>query len=53
LERSLKSLKKEIGLLETRLAELVKAHQQEQLTLLKSIPGMGNKTAMVLLALTD
>jgi len=53
LERSLKSLKKEIGLLETRLAELVKAHQQEQLTLLKSIPGMGNKTAMVLLVLTD
>ena len=53
LERSLKSLKKEIGLLETPLAELVKAHQQQQLTLLKGIPRMGNKTAMVLLVLTD
>lgn len=53
LERSLRSIKKEIALLEARLAELVKEHQQEQLTLLKGIPGMGNKTAMVLLVLTD
>ncbi len=53
LERSLKSLKKGIALLEARLAELVKAHQQQQLTLLKSIPKMGNKTPMVLLVLTD
>jgi transposase len=53
LERSLRSLKKEISLLEARLEELVKEHQQGQLTLLKSIPGMGNKTAMVLLVLTD
>ncbi|MFT4847545.1 MAG: transposase [Sediminicola sp.] len=53
LERSLKSLRKEIVLLEQRLLELVKAHQQGQLTLLKSIPGLGDKTAMVLLVFTD
>ena len=53
LSRSLKSLQKEIGLLEARLLSLVKEHQQGQLTLLKSIPGMGSKTAMVLLVLTD
>lgn len=53
LSRSLKSLQKEISLLEARLLSLVKEHQQEQLTLLKSIPGMGSKTAMTLLVLTD
>lgn len=53
LNRSLKSIKKEIGLLEDRLNALVKDHQQKQLTLLKSIPGMGNKTAIMLIVMTD
>lgn len=53
LERSLNALKKEIKQLETRLLELVKAHQQEQLTLLKGIPGLGNKTAIMLIVMTD
>ncbi len=53
LVRSLKSLQKEIGALELRLMSLVKENQQTQLSLLKSIPGMGAKTAMVLLVLTD
>ena len=53
LGRSLKLLQKEIKLLEERLVELVKEHQQEQLTLLKSIPGMGTKTALLLIVLTD
>jgi transposase len=53
LVRSLKSLQKEIGALELRLMSLVKENQQSQLSLLKSIPGMGAKTAMVLLVLTD
>lgn len=53
LVRSLKSLQKEIGALEVRLMSLVKENQQSQLSLLKSIPGMGAKTAMVLLVLTD
>ncbi len=53
LNRFLKSLKKEINLLEDRLNELVKDHQQKQLTLLKSIPGMGVKTALMLIIMTD
>lgn len=53
LKRSLSSLRKEIGTLEERLMELVKEEHQGQLTLLKSIPGMGSKTATVLLVLTD
>lgn len=53
LNRSLKSIKKEIGLLEDRLNALVKDHQQQQLTLLKSIPGMGVKTALMLIVMTD
>lgn len=53
LNRGLKSLQKEFRVLEERLTQLVKEHQQQQLTLLKSIPGMGNKTAMLLIILTD
>ncbi|MBI9041813.1 IS110 family transposase [Lutibacter sp.] len=53
LNRSLKSIKKEIGLLEDRLNSLVKDHQQKQLTLLKSIPGMGVKTALMLIIMID
>ena len=53
LNRSLKFLQKEIKVLEDRLTQLVKEHQAQQLTLLKSIPGMGNKTAMLLIILTD
>ena len=53
LNRSLKSLVKEIKVLEERLTELVKDHQQSQLTLLKSIPGMGVKTAIMLIVMTD
>lgn len=53
LKRQLKHLNKEIGLLEDRLLELVKQDQQQQLTLLKSIPGMGVKTALFLIVVTD
>ena len=53
LNRSLKSVGKEIKVLEVRLTELVKDHQQSQLTLLKSIPGMGVKTAIMLIVMTD
>jgi len=55
LKRQLKHLNKEIGLLEDRLLELVKQEQQQQqqLTLLKSIPGMGVKTALFLIVVTD
>lgn len=53
LNRQLKSLKKEIELLETKLEKNVKAEYQHSLTLLKSIPGIGSKTALMLLVFTD
>lgn len=53
LKRDLKHLNKEIAGIEARLLELVKQDQQHQLTLLKSIPGMGIKTALFLIVVTD
>lgn len=53
LKRNEKHLNKEIALIEERLLELVQQEQQEQLTLLKSIPGMGVKTALFLIVVTD
>lgn len=53
LKRDLKHLDKEVTALEERLLELVKQEQQQQLTLLKSIPGMGVKTALFLIIVTD
>lgn len=53
LNRSLKAVQKEIKILEDRLTEIVKEEHQKQLTLLKSIPGLGRKTAIMLIVLTD
>ena len=53
LKRDLKHLTQEIEGIENRLLELVKQEQQHQLTLLKSIPGMGVKTALFLIVVTD
>lgn len=53
LKRDLKHLDKEVKGIESRLLELVKKGQQKQLTLLKSIPGMGVKTALFLIVITD
>jgi transposase len=53
LQRDLKHLNKEIALLEERLLELVKEDQQHQLTLLHTIPGIGMKTALFLIVVTD
>jgi len=53
LNRDLKHLNKEVKGIEDRLLELVKQDQQQQLTLLKSIPGMGVKTALFLIIVTD
>ena len=53
LKRDLKHLNKEVKGIESRLLELVKQDQQNQLTLLKSIPGMGVKTALFLIVITD
>ncbi|WP_396603241.1 IS110 family transposase [Algibacter sp. R77976] len=53
LNRNLKHLQKEIQVIETRLLELVKQEQQEQLTLLQTIPGIGLKTALFLVVVTN
>ncbi|QED36813.1 IS110 family transposase [Antarcticibacterium arcticum] len=53
LNRSLKAVQKEIKIMEDRLMEIVKEEQQKQLTLIKSIPGLGNKTAIMIIVLTD
>jgi transposase len=53
LTTSLKNLKKESDLLEKTLLELVKTDHQEMLTKVASIPGIGRKTSIMLLILTD
>lgn len=53
IKKQLKSLKKELEKLEGALEKNVKSEHQESLSLLKSIPGIGNKTAMMLLVFTD
>ena len=53
LKRSLKQIQKEIKTLEDKLMILVKEVHQDVLTRLKSIPGIGNKTALMLVVLTD
>ncbi len=53
LKRSLKNVQKEIKTLEDKLTDLVKSEHQELLTLLESIPGLGRKTSIMLITLTD
>lgn len=52
LNRTKKNLQTEIKLLEDKMLELVKKEHQEQITLLKSIPGLGIKTALFLIVTT-
>jgi len=52
LKRSLKQIQKEIGILEEKLLILVKQEHQDLLTRLKTIPGIGQKTAIMLVVLT-
>jgi transposase len=53
LKRTNKYLDKEILGIEHKLLSLVKQDQQQQLTLLQSIPGIGLKTALFLIVVTD
>ena len=53
LVRSLKSLDRELEALQSRLLALVKQTQQRQLTNLKSIPGLGDRTVALLIVLTE
>jgi transposase len=53
LRRNRKHLDKEIKGIEEQLLSLVKEDQQAQLTLLRSVPGIGPKTALFLIVVTD
>jgi transposase len=53
LQKQIKHLDQEINQLETSMEELIKEHQGEMLTSLCSIPGIGKKTAMFMIVLTD
>ena len=53
LKRSLKNVQKEIKELERTLTEIVKSEHHQLLTLLETIPGMGRKTSIMLIVLTD
>lgn len=53
IKRSLKSIKREVDLLEKQLLGIVKETHQYLLTRLESIPGLGRKTSLMLIVLTD
>lgn len=53
LKRSLKQVQKELNTLEVKLLVLVKKEHQNLLTSLETIPGIGRKTAIMLVVLTD
>lgn len=53
LKRDRKHLDKEIYGIEERLLSLVKKEQQHQLTLLTTVPGIGTKSALFLIVVTD
>jgi len=53
LKRHWKWLDKEIKSIEEKLLSLVKKDQQQQLSLLKSVPEIGPKTALFLIVITD
>lgn len=53
LTKTKKHLEKEIKGIEDKLLSLVKQDHQKQLTLLQSIPGIGMKTALFLIVVTD
>lgn len=53
LKRDRKHLDRELAGIEQRLLELVRQEQQHQLTLLRTVPGIGTKTALFLIVVTD
>ena len=53
LIRNKKQLNKEVTAIESKIISFVKEDQQEQSTLLTSIPGIGQKTALFLIVVTD
>jgi transposase len=53
LRRQLKSIQKEIKLLEMEMEQLIKVNQQDLYTRLNTIPGIGKKTSILLIVTTN
>ena len=53
LKRQRKQLDKEVKAIEEKILSLIKEDQEQQLTLLTSVPGIGQKTALFLIVITD
>lgn len=53
LKRQLRGLQKEIKLLEKEMELLIKSNEQQLYSSLKTIPGIGKKTAMLLIVTTN
>lgn len=53
LEKMIDSLEVEIGLMEKKMTELVHHHHKDLFGHLKSIPGIGKKTAMLLIVISS
>jgi len=53
LERSIEHLKQEIALMEKKMKKMSDEHYKENMALLQSIPGIGLKTALALIILTN
>lgn len=53
LQKSLRAIHREIKMLEEKLESLIKSEHRELLSLIESIPGIGRKTAISLIVLTD
>lgn len=53
LRKTKKYYDKEIKVIEAKILSLVKEDQQQQLSLLTSVPGIGQKTALFLIVITD
>ncbi|WP_299016465.1 IS110 family transposase [uncultured Polaribacter sp.] len=53
LKRNLEYLKNEMTLIEEELVGLISTEYKDQLDLLKTIPGIGNKTAMYLIIISN
>jgi transposase len=53
IQKQIKSLDQEINQLEASMEKLIQEHESEMLATLCSIPGIGKKTAMFLIVITD
>ncbi|MDO1512381.1 hypothetical protein Q2T41_06915 [Maribacter confluentis] len=53
IKRQIKNLDKEIGLLEIEMEQLIKSNEQGLYSRLNTVPGIGRRTAMILIVSTN